>query len=61
MTKKPVVEYYWGDYAEQPELKNTLVHRQRTDGIYELYDTVNERVIVSSTQSLEKLLHDRPK
>lgn len=61
MTDKPTVSYYWCDYAADPALKKTLVHRQRDDGIYEIYDTVNERVIVTATQPLDKWLHDRPK
>jgi hypothetical protein len=50
------VNYYWADFCENPERKKDLIHRQREDGIWELYDPITERAVISSTEPLDDFL-----
>jgi hypothetical protein len=50
--------FHWAEYAENPELKKQLIHRVNPDGMYELYDPINNRILIASNQPLVSYLED---
>ena len=51
-----MINYYWHEYLDSPELKRNLVMRKRGD-YYELYDTVRSMIVLKSTIDLSEHLH----
>ncbi len=55
---KGPIHYDWFTYQSNKELKKRLAHRKNEQGVYELYDSISNKVIMSGSMDLSSYLKD---
>lgn len=54
-----MIDFYWNEFCEKPELKKRLLTKEVEPGIYQIYDPAHDdRIVLSGTAQVLELLED---